>query len=110
MNDMKALQSLTILSFVFVISTAFAQHEHHQMDMNMDMDSSVAPMTHAYSLNLPMNRNGSGTGWLTDASPMYGYMVHSKKWMYMFHGNIALRYDDQNFNNNDKRGESRFDA
>src|SRR3569833_2340399 len=52
------------------------------MDTGMHMSKDV-PMTHAYSLNLPMNRNGSGTGWLPDVSPMYGYMIHSGKWMYM---------------------------
>src|SRR5688500_17426845 len=86
-----------------------AQHEHHQTEKKEDhsqhtqpIDSSAAPhdehageMSHAYSLNLPMNRNGSGTGWLPDASPMYGYMVHAKKWMFMFHGNIFVRYNHQ---------------
>jgi hypothetical protein len=108
--------------------SAFAQHEQHKMparqdtmnmhdmhgDHNMNMDTGMhplhVPMSHAFSLNLPMNRNGSGTGWLPDASPMYGYMIHSGKWMYMVHGNVFLRYDNQNFNNNDKRGDSRFDA
>ena len=113
--------------------SVLAQHEHHKMpakqekpapkdtmnmqmhgdhDMNMDtgMHSMNIPMTHAFSLNLPMNRNGSGTGWLPDASPMYGYMIHSKKWMYMVHGSVFLRYNNQNFNNDNKRGDSRFDA
>ena len=48
--------------------------EGHLMDHNMEMDM---PMSHAFSRNLPMNRNGSGTGWLPDASPMYGYMISS---------------------------------
>jgi len=88
------------------------QHMHGDHDMNMDtgMHSMEVPMTHAFSLHLPMNRNGSGTGWLPDASPMYGYMIHSGKWMYMMHGSIFLRYNNQNFNNDDKRGDSRFDA
>lgn len=86
------------------------KHGDHGMNMDTGMHPMNVPMTHAFSLNLPMNRNGSGTGWLPDASPMYGYMVHSGKWMYMVHGNIFLRYDNQNFNNDDKRGDSRFDA
>jgi hypothetical protein len=85
-------------------------HGDHGMNMDTGMHQMDIPMTHAFSLNLPMNRNGSGTGWLPDASPMYGYMIHSKKWMYMVHGSIFLRYDNQNFNNDDKRGDSRFDA
>lgn len=95
-----------------------AKQEHrkkkHRMDedgkMDHDMDSSAVPITHSYSLNLPMNRNGSGTGWLPDASPMYGYMGHSKKWMYMFHGNIFVRYNNQDVSNKGTRGDEKVDA
>lgn len=83
--------------------------DHSKMDHNMD-SSMMPPMSHSYSLNLPMNRNGSGTGWLPDASPMYGYMVHTKKWMYMFHGNIVLRYNKQDINDKGTRGDSKIDA
>lgn len=78
--------------------------------MNQDMDSSMVPMSHSFSLNLPMNRNGSGTGWLPDASPMYGYMLHSKKWMYMIHGNITMRYNNQDVGNKGVRGNTKVDA
>lgn len=115
-------------------SPVFAQHEHHQMQgdttkketkkkstrksmnqmdnssMNHQMDSSTVPMSHAFSLNLPMNRNGSGTGWLPDSSPMYGYMLHSKKWMYMIHGNIFIRYNDQDIGDKGTRGDTKVDA
>jgi len=101
---------LSILIFGLVFS-AKAQHEMHmpakkdttknkimdtmEMDHNMHKVAGVkmeSPMSHAYSLNLPMSRNGSGTAWLPDEAPMFGLMYHSKKWMYMLHGNIALRY------------------
>lgn len=88
------MKSLFILLLCcLIIAPLYAQHEHHTEDkvdttsnhahherMNMDqqMDSASAPMSHAFSLNLPMNRNGSGTGWLPDAAPMYGYMLHAK--------------------------------
>jgi hypothetical protein len=104
---MKKIVTLT-LSVLWLSSPVFAQHEHHTMPGKHDTIS--VPMSHAFSLNLPMNRNGSGTGWLPDASPMYGYMIHSKKWMYMMHGSIFLRYNSQNFNNDDKRSDSEFDA
>jgi hypothetical protein len=100
------------------------QEEHHNMqnmddndtmdmedheDMNMeehDMDN----MSHAFSLNLPMTRNGSGTGWLPDAAPMYGKMYHTKNWMYMLHGNLFVRYNNQDFTNKGSRGDSKIDA
>jgi hypothetical protein len=91
--------------------------DHHNMNMRPEEtmqhahDSTMPPpMSHAYSLNLPMNRNGSGTGWLPDASPMYGYMVHSKKWMYMFHGNVFIRYNNQDVSAKGVRGDSKVDA
>jgi len=122
------------VAFLWMISIgAYSQHEHHmqadtsmpkahshamskdtmpmmhdsamQMHTNMDM-----PMSHAFSLNLPMNRNGSGTGWLPDRAPMYGKMIHAKKWMYMLHGSVWLRYNNQDFTDKGSRGDSRFDA
>lgn len=118
------------LLLVVALYKSYAQHEMHGMKdsahtmgdhkstetsaksgdtMNHQM-SMHPPMSHAYSLNLPMNRNGSGTAWLPDASPMYGVMIHSKKWMYMIHGNIFLRYTSQDIGNKGSRGDDKFDA
>lgn len=72
--------------------------------MNMDM------MNSALSKNLPMGRDGSGTSWLPDASPMYGIMFNSGKWSYMVHGNVAIRYTDQDLFNRGSRGGEKFDA
>lgn len=78
------------------------EHQHHKgHEMNM---------SHAYSLSLVMNRNGSGTGWLPDNSPMYGYMQHSGKWMYMVHGNLFLRYNNQDIAREGSRGDAKPDA
>jgi hypothetical protein len=41
---------------------------------------------------------------------MYGYMFHSKKWMYMAHGSVFMRHNSQDFTNRGSRGDSRFDA
>ncbi len=82
------------------------QDDHNMMNHDMNMDN----MSHAFSLNLPMSRNGSGTSWLPDASPMYGNMYHSKKWMYMLHGNLFIRYTNQDFSNKGSRGNKAFDA
>jgi len=89
---------------------AYAQHEHHDMNMKMDADTTSHIMSHAFSQSLPMNRNGSGTGWLPDKTPMYAYMKHGDKWMYMFHGAVFLRQNWQNLNNNYVRGGKQFDA
>ncbi|CAN5630953.1 hypothetical protein BH23BAC1_BH23BAC1_42370 [soil metagenome] len=59
-----------------------AEYDHAQRGQRTDGE---ILMPHSFSLNLPMNRNGSGTGWLPDASPMYGYMMHTDNWMYMIH-------------------------
>ena len=83
------------------------QHMGHADMDSMAMDH---PMSHSFSLNLPMSRNGSGTAWLPDASAMYGIMVHSKQWMYMFHGNIAPRYTKQDLGDKGSRGDEAFGA
>jgi hypothetical protein len=129
---MKKFIGLVVISCLFTFS-ANAQHEHHMpmkdtvkpgaknnnMKMQMDNDTMVmhnnhdmdmGSMSHAFSLNLPMTRNGSGTGWLPDASPMYGNMYHSKSWMYMLHGNLFVRYNSQDFSNKGSRGDNKIDA
>jgi hypothetical protein len=101
-----------IIFFSFYGAAAFAQHEHHMQTDSVphhEMQMKV-PMSHAFSLHLPMTRNGSGTGWLPDAAPMYGYMLHTKKWMYMFHGSAFLRYNHQDFTNKGIRGGDKVDA
>src|SRR5690606_23359410 len=67
-------------------------------------------MSHAFSRRLPMNRNGSGTAWLPDNSPLFGYMIHTRKWMYMFHGNLFLRYNSQDLFDQGTRGDAKVDA
>ena len=124
---MKRIIAIIALAFTIGLN-ANAQHEHHNMQdtaketmqmpdtmkmNNMEMSNHMnhqMSMSHAYSLHFPMNRNGSGTGWLPDASPMYGYMFHTPKWMYMLHGNLFLRYNNQDFTNKGSRGASEFDA
>lgn len=99
-------------------------HQHHMADttpgkktdsMHMEherlgMDHHNMNMSHAFSKNLPMTRNGSGTSWLPDNSPMYAYMFHTKKWMYMLHGDIYLRYNKQDLFDKGSRGGEKFDA
>lgn len=121
------LKTLFSTALVLILATAAKAQHHMHMPAKKDttakdstrMDHSMhnmknmrmeVPMGHAYSLNLPMQRNGSGTSWLPDASPMYGLMIHSKKWMYMLHGNVALRYINQDISTKGSRGGDKFDA
>ncbi|HJX99004.1 MAG TPA: heavy metal-binding domain-containing protein, partial [Chthoniobacterales bacterium] len=79
---------------------AMAEHHHgdhaeHEMEMHS-------------SLNLvdPMNREGSGTSWIPDSSPIYGYMKMFGDDMLMLHGAIFPRYT----NVSSDRGDDRIDA
>jgi hypothetical protein len=108
-----------------------AQHEHHMMsdtvakkkdtiptksmgNMKKDtMDHSmhiIQMPSHAFSRNLPMSRNGSGTGWNPDASPMYMWMRSSGNTDWMFHGNVFIRYTNQDIFKAGIRGKSKLDA
>ncbi len=95
-------------------SPVAAGHAHHpNSDSSTHQHSHQAhdpgSMSHAFSLHLPMTRNGSGTGWLPDASPMYGVMKHSGPWMFMLHGNLFLRYNKQDLFEAGSRGDSKLD-
>ncbi len=88
-----------------------AQHDHEQhLEHTADTAHAGHTMPHRFSLNLPMYKNGSGTGWNPANSPMYGYMLHEKQWMFMFHGNLFLRYNKQDVFRAGNRGASKFDA
>ena len=89
------------------------------MDMDMSKDTGTmhmqhsmhtGSMSHALSRHLPMTRDGSGTGWNPDDAPMYMYMLHSGKWMYMLHGNFFARYNRQDIGGRGTRGDERWDA
>jgi hypothetical protein len=85
--------------------TMMMAHRMDSMDHSMHMNNMSMP-SHAYSRNLPMSRNGSGTGWNPDASPMYMWMRSTDKTDWMFHGNIFLRYTNQDMFNAGSRGSS----
>ena len=85
--------------------------QHNMNDtMKHDMEIDHMTMSSSFSKNLPMNRNGSGTSWLPDASPVYGHMIMNEKSMFMLHGNIFLRYTNQDIFNKGSRGGSGFNA
>lgn len=90
--------------------TTMGHHDHSMHRMNNMQHGDMSNMSHSFSLNLPMSRNGSGTSWLPDNSPVYAYMFHSKKWMYMLHGDIYIRYNKQDISGKGSRGGEKFDA
>lgn len=118
---------------LLVWQVGFAQHEYHNQadsivhsqhrkQMNppeyrrrfekatmADTGSSMM-MSSQLSRDLPMNRNGSGSSWVPDETPVYGYMVHGKKWMSMVHGNFFARYTHQDIFKSGSRGGHEFDA
>lgn len=99
-----------LLFSVGIVMSADAQHDSSMHMHHEHAEHQMPSMSHGFSLNLPMNRNGSGTGWLPDASPMYGVMKHSGDWMFMMHGSLFLRYNHQDFTNKGVRGDKDFDA
>ncbi|HVW16335.1 MAG TPA: hypothetical protein VHB54_21055 [Mucilaginibacter sp.] len=111
------MKTLKITTILFLLSgTIFAQAKKDTsmkgMDMGgMQMDTAKPMMMSSqYSLDLPMNRDGSGTSWVPDQSPMYGYMFHGKKWMTMIHGSFFIRYTNQDVFKQGSRGGSQFDV
>ncbi len=119
---------LFLLSAVLITHYSFAQHEHmntdtmpmnhnsdsmdmNDMDMsNMNMEDDMPGMSHSFSRSLPMTRNGSGTAWSPDNNPMYMIMKHTKKGMWMFHGSIFIRYNNQQLTRKTSRSAAQFDA
>jgi hypothetical protein len=98
--------------------TIKTRHTHMMNGVEMDdadmekmmRNDNGAQMTSKYSLSLPMNRDGSGTSWLPDASPIYAYMIHGKKWMTMVHGSFFARYNNQDIFKAGNRGGKNFDV
>src|SRR6266446_5042371 len=78
---------------------AMPKHEHaaHQHEMKMQSSVNIAD---------PMNRESSGTAWVPDSTPMYGYMKMFGDDMLMLHGAISPRYT----NVTTRRGDDRIDA
>jgi hypothetical protein len=72
-------------------------HVSHEHEMEMHSSINVAD---------PMNREGSGTSWIPDSSPMYGYMKMFGDDSLMLHGAIFPRYT----NVSSDRGDDRIDS
>src|SRR5258705_2365089 len=82
---------------------------NHDHGMMTDHDEEMM-MTSSYSLNLPMSRDGSGTSWVPDDSHMYMLMKMNGRTNLMFHGNVFLRYINQDLFKDGSRGADKLDA
>ncbi|HWY40274.1 MAG TPA: heavy metal-binding domain-containing protein [Chthoniobacterales bacterium] len=78
---------------------AMPNHQHGDHEMQMSMHSSI-------NIAEPMSREGSGTSWIPDSSPTYGYMRMFGDDMLMLHGAIFPRYS----NVSSDRGDDRIDS
>ena len=120
---------IAVSILIACVSNTFAQHtmddmpgmDHHMpkdtteekdamAGMNMSDHTGHMNMSSALSLNLPMTRDGSGTSWAPDAAPMYMYMKHYGKWMFIAHGDVFIRYNKQDIGNTGSRGSDKIDA
>src|SRR5712671_3699739 len=75
---------------------AMPQHTGHEHEMKMSMQSSI-------NIADPMNRESSGTAWVPDSTPMYGYMKMFGDDMLMLHGGIFPRYTNVSSHRGDDR-------
>src|SRR3954463_4244219 len=129
MNIMK--KAILNIVFICIALLGRTQHQHNMDSMNMMNMSDTMPMkdsmmdmpeanmhhemtmpgmTHSFSLSLPMNRNGSGTSWSPDNNPMYMMMSHTKKGMWMFHGEVFILYTSQQLTDKPPRSDAHLDA
>ncbi len=69
--------------------------------------------THAISAQIQSSETsyeGSGTSWLPGSSPMYAKQFLLDEWQIMLHGNLFVRYTDQDAADAGERGSSKLDA
>lgn len=86
-----------------VMLTAAVSAQEHSAGMTMDMSG-------AFHEGIPMQRDGSGTSWLPDSSPLHAVHFQYGQWSLMAHGNLFLRYTDQDAGRSGTRGEEKLDA
>lgn len=114
---MKKILALFLIFFIPIYRISAQEHQHHKSEKmeNSDttnyMDMKMNMGTHDnMHMDKNITRHGSGTAWLPDNSPMYGYLIESEKWMFMIHGNLFIRYNYQDITKESNRGDKKFDA
>ncbi len=111
---LKNIFLIIIFSAIFIYPQD--EHKQHKKKEKESVDTSkhsqhtemeMQKKSHSDEMH---NRHGSGTAWLPNNSPMYGYMNDTDSWNFMIHGNLFLRYNNQDINRNSSRGDAKFDA
>ncbi len=104
---------LLFIPLFFISNTAFGQDGGHDMyQMHHAEQDTVQHRMHAQMNPVPgskfVSRIGSGTGWVPDASPAYGYMFGTEEWAFMVHGNVFTTYNIQDVADEGTRGDAMF--
>lgn len=110
---MKLYKRSILIPLILITNITIAQEHRHQghamhhstPDTLQQMKTASMQESHK---NLLYSRIGSGTGWLPDAAPKFGYMKHTDNWMYMIHGNIYTIYNMQDVGNEGTRGDEQL--
>jgi hypothetical protein len=80
---MRVLIAITFfLTLAMAASAQEPMHDHAGMQMDMNVSSTGGEFA-------------SGTSWLPLSSPQFMWMAGAKGWMFMFHGEVMLGYDQQ---------------
>jgi len=74
-----------------------------EFPMQMQMKGLLSP-------DYLMNRDSSGTSWVPGSSPVHSLQFKPGQWDVMLHGNVFLRYTNQNTFEGGKRGGDDIDA
>lgn len=110
MTRKKTFQALAFLFILLSVPSAFAL-EKRDGGTGSDMHEEEAMQMKGLLLpDYAMNRDSSGTNWIPDSSPMHSLQFKLGQWDAMFHGNIFLRYTNQNTFEDSKRGDEDIDS
>lgn len=100
---------ILIIVFSFFRLYVQAQHEHGS-DVSDEKKQKHHMEMSGIIIGTPMSMDSSGTSWVPQSSLMHAYDFTHEGLELMFHGNVFLRYTNQNINKSGKRGDSQFDS
>lgn len=87
------------LTFLFTATAVAQEQSDHTNEISGESFSGFS-----------MQRGGSGMSWMPDSSPIHAVHHRFGEWDVMAHGNLFLRYTDQDVGNSGDRGGDQFDV